>query len=78
MPSPRAVASPRPPPSAQELGNRDTELPLGSPDLQRKEQAAQVSALAPGAPATSWFWLVAVLAALIGIAAGVALSMTGG
>ncbi len=78
MHSPRDVASTRPPPSDQELGNRDTELSLGSPDLQRKEQAAQVSALAPGAPATSWFWLVAVLAALIGIAAGVALSMTGG
>lgn len=69
MHSPRDVVSARPPPLDQELGNRDTELSLGARDAQPRDPAA-------ASPAKSWFWLVAVLAALIGIAAGVALSMT--
>lgn len=72
--SPRDVASTRPPPSSDhELGSRDTELSLGAPEATGK----QLPPAGPARPEKSWFWLVAVLAALLGIAAGVALSLTG-
>lgn len=66
---PRDVASTAPPPPEQDLATRDTELSLGEP-------APTEAAVAPApARSPSWFWLVAVLAALLGIAAGVLLSM---
>ncbi len=72
--SPRDVASTRPPPSSDhELGNRDTELSVGEPAPATK----QLPSADPARPEKSWFWLVAVLAALLGIAAGALLSLTG-
>jgi serine/threonine-protein kinase len=67
---PRDVLSTAPPPPRDtDLDKRDTEVSVGAP-------AATAAGSEPGA-APSWFWLIAVLAALVGVGAGVALSWTG-
>jgi len=68
--NPRDVASTAPPPPDPDLGSRDTELSVGA----ATEKITQAS---PAESPKSWFWVVALLAALLGIAAGVALSLTG-
>lgn len=70
---PRDVASTAPPPPEQDLGNRDTELSVGEPEPAQNE----ATPVEPSGAPRSWFWLVAVVAALLGIAAGVVLSLTG-
>lgn len=70
---PRDVASTAPPPPEQDLGSRDTELSVGEPaPSPDKTTHAELRS-----PPMSWFWLIAVVAALLGIAAGVVLSLTG-
>lgn len=69
---PRDVLSTAPPPPDQDLGSRDTELSVGVPAPPPGELPAPARAKSPGA---SWFWLIALIAALLGIAAGVALSL---
>src|SRR5262249_53540408 len=67
---PRDVASTAPPPMDDEIGTRDTELSLDVPSKPARRQAARSR--------SGRLWLVvALVAALIGIAAGVVLSLNG-
>jgi serine/threonine protein kinase len=65
---PRDVASTAPPPADYDIGTRDTELSLEKPELPER-----VSATAE--PKASRMWIVvAIVAALLGIAAGLGIS----
>jgi serine/threonine-protein kinase len=65
---PRDVASAAPPPPEDDIGARDTELSLEKPEaLERPSTGAQ--------PKSSHMWIVvAIIAALLGIAAGLSIS----
>ncbi|MBK7583102.1 MAG: serine/threonine protein kinase [Myxococcales bacterium] len=71
---PRDVASTAPPPLELDLGNRDTELSVGTPAAT---EVVPKEAELPRTRSSGLFWLIAVVAALLGIAAGVVLSLAG-